>query len=412
MSTVTEIKQFKAGEFLINEGEKGHSAYIIEKGSVEILVAREGKLVQIGTRGEGSIIGEMAMIDDQPRTASVRAVEDCEVLEVSSDDFSRRMEATDPILRMVMKVILARYRDMLSRSKLVIKVPPPGFTKAEELEKSDSVTDVAVNTLKVYNELKNALKNSELKLFFQPIIDLNSGKIAGFEALARWFHPEKGTISPGIFIPVAEESGLIVEISRWALNDACIAINTILNNVNPNTCITDRPLFVSVNFSVFDFSDKDFFAQVKNIILKNNTKPENIHLEITESLLVEQPEIAKDGLEKCRDFGIKVSIDDFGTGYSSLSYLHFFPISTLKIDQSFIRLLLAQENSYQLVKSIIALAKNLNMRIIAEGIEEEKEAKTLKSMGCEKCQGFWFAKPQPLDELLEFIQNYQPPHIK
>ncbi len=411
MSSITEKRKFKKGDFLISEGEKGDSAYIIERGSVEILVAREGQFIQIGTRGEGSIIGEMAMIDDQPRTASVRAIEDCEVLEVSREDFSRRIDATDPILRMVMKVILTRYRDMLSRSKLMVKNPPPSFIKAEEIEKSDSVTDVAVNTLKVYNELKEALKNSELELFYQPIIDLTSGKIAGFEALARWFHPQKGMISPGIFIPVAEESGLIVEISRWALNEACIAINKINKNINPNSCVTNKPLFISVNFSVFDFSDKDFFSQVKNIITKNNTKAENIHLEITESLLVEQPELAKDGLEKCHDLGIKVSIDDFGTGYSSLSYLHFFPITTLKIDQSFIRSMLAQENSYQLVKSIIFLAKNLNMRLIAEGIEDKKEAQALRNMGCEKCQGFWFAKPQSLNEIFEFIENWQPPKL-
>ncbi len=411
MVHTTGRKTFKKGEMLIHEGEQGDSAYIIEKGSVEVLVAREGKLIQIGTRSDGSIVGEMAMIDDKPRTASVRAVEDCEVLEISRDDFARRIESSDPILRMVMQVILTRYRDMLSRSQLVVKVPPPGFIKAEDLEKDDKVVDVAVNTLKVYNELHDAIKNHELKLFYQPIIDLRTGKIAGFEALARWFHPEKGMISPGIFIPVAEESGLIVDVSRWALNEACESINILSKEVNSTSCMMDEPLFISVNFSVHDFSDKDFFSHVEKIMNKNKTKPKQIHLEITESLLVEQPEIAREGLEKCQDFGIEVSIDDFGTGYSSLSYLHFFPINTLKIDQSFVRLMLEQENNYQLVKSIIALAKNLNMSVIAEGVEHREEAAVLKSLGCESCQGFWFARPQPLEDAVEFIRNWCPPDV-
>lgn len=401
------IKSLKAGELLMQEGEKGDCAYIIETGSVEILIDRDGAEQIIGTRGAGALLGEMAMIDDQPRTASVRAVEDCSVLVISREDFARRTESADPILRMVTKVILTRYRDMLGRSRLVVDPPGTaanGDADAASLETDQELRDLAVNTIKIYHELKHGLQNGELQLYYQPIIDLESSRIAGFEALARWIHPEKGMISPGVFIPVAEESGLIVEISRWALDESCKAVKH-LEQFNDGAA----PLFISVNFSVHDFSDRDFLHHVTAIMEKNKTPPAHIHLEITESLLMEKPHVAKEALEKCRAYGFEISIDDFGTGYSSLSYLHSFPIDTLKIDQSFIRSMMAQHSSFQLVKSIIALAKNLDMRVIAEGIEHPEEAAELHKLSCEYCQGFWFAKPQPLEEAAALLQNWSPP---
>ena len=156
-------------------------------------------------------------------------------------------------------------------------------------------------------------------------------------------------ISPGVFIPVAEESGLIVELSRWALDESCKAVKQL-------DAFSDggAPLFISVNFSVHDFSDRDFLHHVTAIMEKNGTAPEHIHLEITESLLMEKPHVAKEALEKCRNYGFEISIDDFGTGYSSLSYLHSFPIDTLKIDQSFIRNVATDRDDAAIVSAITA----------------------------------------------------------
>lgn len=403
----TAKKTFKKGDVLIREGDTAECAYVIEQGNVEILVQKEGQLLQIGTRGAGSIIGEMAMIDDKPRTATIRALDDCTVMEISREDFTRRVEGADPVLKMVMRVIMTRYRDMISRTGGFNKLPP-GATAAEDAENSDEIHDIALSTIKIHNELKAALARNELLLYYQPIIDLQKMKIAGFEALMRWKHPEKGMISPGIFIPVAEESGLIVELSKWALDVSCDAIKDLQKAANPGL-LSDHPLFISVNFSVKDFSDSDFFKQIETTLDKKATKPEQIHLEITESLLMEAPEAAKTALEKCRQHGVAVSIDDFGSGYSSLSYLHYFPIDTLKIDQSFIRSMTSHPASLVLVKSIIGLARNLKMKVIAEGIETQEEAKTVRDLGCEECQGFWFSKPLPYEEAVKFIQNWKPP---
>lgn len=401
-------KIFRKGDILIREGEPGDCAYIIEKGSVEILVMREGRPLQIGTRGAGSLIGEMAMIDDKPRTATIRALEDGEAMELSREDFARRVESADPVLKMVMRVVMARYRDMIGRTQM-LKIPDTK-TGVEENENSNGINDAALNTIKLNNELAAAIGKNELLLFYQPIIDLQKLKIAGFEALMRWKHPEKGMISPGIFIPVAEESGLIVELSKWALARACEDVKVLQKDISP-ALAAKNPLFISVNFSVKDFSDSDFFGQIKNTLHDTGTAPHQIHLEITESLLMEAPEKAKAALELCRAHGVSVSIDDFGSGYSSLSYLHYFPIDTLKIDQSFIRSMASHPASLVLVKSIIALARNLNMKLIAEGIETPEEAKIVRDLGCEECQGFWFSKPLPLADAVRFAQEWKPPTL-
>jgi len=405
---VSTLKTFKKGDTLLKEGDKGTCAYIIEQGNVEILVNREGQLIQIGTRGAGSIIGEMAMIDDKPRTATVRALDDCSVMEISRDDFSRRVDQADPVLKMVMRVIMSRYRDVISRTQTVTIGHP--ISTAEDTENSDEAHDIALSAIKINNELKTALENNQLVLFYQPIIDIQNMKIAGFEALMRWKHPEKGMISPGIFIPVAEESGLIVDLSKWALGVSCETIKKLQSELSPHLA-PEHTMFLSVNFSVKDFSDSDFFKQIENTLASKGTHPDQIHLEITESLLMEAPEAAKEALEKCRKHGVSVSIDDFGSGYSSLSYLHYFPIDTLKIDQSFIRSMSTHEASFVLVKSIIALARNLNMKVIAEGIETEDEARTVRSLGCEECQGFWFSRPMPYEDAIKFVKNWQPPQL-
>jgi EAL domain-containing protein (putative c-di-GMP-specific phosphodiesterase class I) len=397
---------FKKGEILMHQDALEGSAYIIESGTVEILLEKEGQLLQISTRGPGSIVGEMAMIDDRPRTATVRALDECHVIEVTRDDFLRHVESADPIIKMVMRVIVTRYRDMVARIEGIHR--PAHFPSAQEVENTDKFRDVALNAIKVHTELKEALNKNELLLFYQPIIDLQKMKIAGFEALMRWKHPEKGMISPGVFIPVAEESGLIVDLSKWALDQSCDAVKALQQAADPKLT-TGKPLFVSVNFSVKDFSDSDFFTHLDTTLTNKGTRSDQIHLEITESLLMEAPGAARSALEKCRAHGISVSIDDFGTGYSSLSYLHSFPIDTLKIDQSFVRSMLKHASSLALVKSIIGLARNLNMTVIAEGIETEDEAKLIRDLGCEQCQGFWFAKPLPFDDALAFVKNWKSP---
>ena len=399
-------RQFSKGEALMLEGERGECAYIIESGNVEIVVQRDGQHLQIGTRGPGSMLGEMAMIDDKPRTATVRALEDCTAIEITREDFAHRVESADPVLKMVMRIVTSRYRDMIARTDAMRVMP--ASPAAEAAEQSDSNSSTALTTIRLNNELKEALEKGQLVLFYQPIIDVQNIKIGGFEGLMRWKHPVNGMISPGVFIPVAEDSGLITELSQLALELACDAAIK-LQAVASKDLIGPEPLFVGVNFSVKDFSAIDLPGLLQAAIEEKQMDPLQIHLEIVESLLMESPEKARTVLEKCREIGINISIDDFGSGYSSLSYLHFFPIDTLKIDQSFIRTLSKDQGSKVLVKAIIGLAHNLGMKVIAEGVETAADAEYLRSQGCEYIQGYFFSKPLAIEAATEFVQKWQPP---
>ena len=393
-------KSFKTGEIIMSQGEPGTSAYIIEKGRVEILIdTRNGETQYVGSRGPGAMIGEMAILDDAPRTATVRAVEDCELLEITKDDFALRLENADPILHMTTQVILTRYRDMLQRSEII--GDPPKLNEAEDLELTYAEGSSAVETVKITNDFESALNSHEISLHYQPLIELSSGKVKGFEALMRWEHPEKGFISPAVFIPVVEDSGLIVKASAWALKESLLALTRIENRAG-----YDHELFMSVNFSSRDFAADDFVDSVYETISVSDVSAPQVHLEITERLLMGQPDNAKDTLSMCQKAGMSISIDDFGTGYSSLSYLHYFPIDTLKIDRSFVKEMLENESSAALVKSIISLGKSLNMKIVAEGVEEKEEAVQLRALGCDLAQGYYFAKPMPEKDVTDFvIQN-------
>lgn len=395
-------RTFKAGEIILKQGEMGDCAYIIEEGQVEILFQRaDGHSQVISTRGEGTIIGEMAIVDAAPRAATVRALKDCKMLEISREDFAQRLKSSDPVIQMVSQVILTRFRDTLARAEILHEsaaVPPP-----EILERNYATQTDVVESVKISNEFKHALDHDQLELHYQPIIDLQQGMVIGFEALMRWTHPEKGFISPGVFIPIAEKSGLIVEASKWALKESCAALKRMETALGQK-----EKLYVSVNFSSHDFAESDFVENTVGTTLASSLQPWQIKLEITERLLMQQPDRAKDTLQKCKDAGMGISIDDFGTGYSSLSYLYYFPIETLKIDQSFIRAMEKDLRSRELVKSIIGLGQNMGLNIIAEGVETHEEAAILRDMGCEAAQGYHFAKPLPEEKVIALLRHWQP----
>ncbi len=381
-------RKFLAGETILTQGDAGESAYIIEQGRVEIAVEMlNGKTQVIGTRGAGSLIGEMALVDNAPRTATVKVIEDCTLLEITQQEFKKRLETSDPVLRMTSQVILTRYRDTLMRAE--INAESQNWPPAETIELKYAMQSHAVENIKMANEFRVALEEGQLCLHYQPIVDLKLATISGFEALMRWNHPKKGLLLPELFIPIAEETGLIVEASKWALEEACLALKRLMARIGHDD------LFMSVNFSSPDFAAESFVDTVRDIISRSGVPTKLIHLEITERLLMSQPGNARETLRMCREAGMSISIDDFGTGYSSLSYLHHFPIDTLKIDRSFVSDMTENESSMALVKSIIVLAKNMKMHSIAEGVERMEEAKILADLGCDMAQGYYFAKPEP-----------------
>ncbi|HEV7376267.1 MAG TPA: EAL domain-containing protein [Pyrinomonadaceae bacterium] len=244
----------------------------------------------------------------------------------------------------------------------------------------------AVALLKLENDLRRAIERQEFRVYYQPIVSLETDQIAGFEALVRWEHPERGLVSPSEFIPLSEETGLITEIGQWVLQEAC-------RQMRQWQITYQRPLTVSVNLSGKQFIQANLIEQIKTILRETEFDPRWLRLEITESVVMENAEAATSMLLQLRDLGVHLSIDDFGTGYSSLSYLHRFPVTTLKIDRSFIGRMGEGDENSEIVRTIMTLASNLGMEVVAEGVETEEQLALLRSLKCEYGQGYLFSHP-------------------
>jgi diguanylate cyclase (GGDEF)-like protein len=247
-------------------------------------------------------------------------------------------------------------------------------------------------------DLRRALERRQLFLQYQPIVSMDTGTLHGFEALVRWQHPERGVIPPMKFIPIAEETGLIIQIGKWVLGEACRQMRQWQGLLT-----AEEPLTISVNLSAKQFMQPDLLDQVQELLRETSLDPRSLKLEITESAVMEDIETATRTLERLRALGVELSIDDFGTGYSSLSYLQRFPVSTLKIDRSFISRMTESEGTAEIVRTIMKLAQNLGMDVVAEGVETEGQRARLAALECEFGQGYYFAKPLDKDAAGAFL---------
>ncbi|HEV2764909.1 MAG TPA: EAL domain-containing protein [Pyrinomonadaceae bacterium] len=246
----------------------------------------------------------------------------------------------------------------------------------------------AVNLLKLETDLRRAVEREELAVHYQPVVDLRTGRLAGFEALVRWEHPERGFISPSEFIPVAEDTMLVVPLGEWVLREACRQMCR-WHWLSPD----NGSLTLSVNISGKQLAQPRFVEQVEQVLAETHLNPHSLKLEITESVLMENTEAATGMLLRLKALGIQLSIDDFGTGYSSLSYLHRFPVDALKIDRSFVTRMGAGDENTEIVRTIRTLAENMRMEVVAEGVENLYQLKQLTDLNCEYGQGYLFSKP-------------------
>ena len=246
--------------------------------------------------------------------------------------------------------------------------------------------DRAVARLRLETDLRRALERREFRVYYQPITSLATGRLSGFEALIRWQHPTRGLISPEEFIPIAEETGLIVPIGHWVLLQACNQMKQW------HELYGDHSLAIGVNFSNKQFMQPDLVGRIRQVLEETGLEPTSLTLELTESLVMENPESSFALLRQLRELEVRVGIDDFGTGYSSLSYLHQFPIDTLKIDRSFVNQLAVNDENSMIIRTIVNLAHNLGADVIAEGVESSQQLQILKDLQCEYAQGFYFSE--------------------
>jgi EAL domain-containing protein (putative c-di-GMP-specific phosphodiesterase class I) len=390
-----------AGTLLFAEDEAGSCAFLVASGRIEIFLRRDDREVLLANRGPGEIVGEMAILDSRPRSASARVVADCELVIITANQINHRVASTDPVLRMCLGVVIARYREMIGMidSRDRRQVPRDGAATANDF-------DAALGTLSLEGELRRALLRGELELFFQPIVRLPTPRLAGFEALLRWRHPTRGLIPPGDFIPVAEASGLIVDITAWVLKEVGRTFPAILAAALRNVGLVER-LFVSFNVSGYDLSNDEFVQSVATMLETTGIGPGNLTIEVTESVLMKDPAKAVAALEACRRLGLTIAIDDFGTGFSSLSYLGTLPISTIKIDRSFVHSMIEAPASRKIIQMILRLAEELRIPVVAEGIENAREARLLADLGCAFAQGYLFGKPLPLAPTIELTRHWR-----
>jgi EAL domain-containing protein (putative c-di-GMP-specific phosphodiesterase class I) len=255
----------------------------------------------------------------------------------------------------------------------------------------------AVERQSIEQSLRVALERDEFVLHYQPKIDLASGAVIGAEALIRWMHPSRGLVPPAMFIPIAEQSGLIVPIGRWVLREACRQMRVWLD---AGMALRN----MAVNVSAVDLRDEEFCEQTLAVLNEIGLDPEFLELELTETVLMKHINATAAILQGLREHGVRVSLDDFGTGYSSLSYLHRFPIDTLKVDQSFVSQINADSGA-PIVAAIVGMARSLKLRVVAEGVETAAQLAFLRGLECDEAQGYYFSRPVPASEFAAYAQR-------
>jgi EAL domain-containing protein (putative c-di-GMP-specific phosphodiesterase class I) len=247
----------------------------------------------------------------------------------------------------------------------------------------------------IENDLRRALEKGEFLLYYQPQVNCRTGAVMGMEALIRWQHPQRGLVAPDKFIPIAEETGLIVPIGEWVLREACRQAKAWHD-------MGHAGLRMGVNLSARQFQQPDLLQQIHQALEDSGLATSALELEITEGMLMEDPDAAAELLRKLATLGIRLAIDDFGTGYSSLAYLKRFPLHRLKIDKSFVRDISSDPNDAAIVSAVVGLADALNMEVIAEGVESVDQLRYLERNGCCEIQGYFFSRPQPASHFTSF----------
>jgi len=312
-------------------------------------------------------------------------------------------------------------RDVFTTASIGIALSSPGYQSAEELLRDadtamyrakasgegrhevfdKSMHEQAVRLLKIETDLRRAIERKELRLHYQPIMSLHTGLLAGFEALVRWQHPDLGLLSPHEFIPVAEQSKLIIAVTQVVLQEACSQARIWRSQFPP-----DLHFSISVNVPAKYLTKPDLLQEISALIAENELPPEYLRLEMTESGIMEDPESASQALSRLSELGVKTYIDDFGTGYSSLGYLANLPVHALKIERDFVSRLDVDERNSMIVRSIVALAHNLGLKVIAEGVETPHQLDYLKALKCQFGQGYLFSPPRDSEKAAQFLREW------
>ena len=389
MPSPPEPRSHAAGATIFREGEHGDRAYLITRGRVRISARRGGEELTLAEMTAGDVFGEVALVDAGPRSADAVALEDTALLEIRRSSLGATLGDSDPLVPLMLRVLAERFREAQGR------VGRPAAESAPERAAQgafEALRRCAIERVRQEEALRRALDARELEVHFQPIVSLASGILAGFEALVRWRSPRHGLVPPDEFVPLAERTGLIGPIGTWVLETALRAHAGWLDAFA--AAFPHEPLpSMSVNVSPAQITTDVECAALVDTLRSSALDPRLVRIELTESSMVSEPERVLELLQELQRCGVSLAIDDFGTGYSSLRTLCDFPFDTLKIDQSFVRGVPHCTDSVRVVRSIAAMARELGLKVVAEGVETEEQSELLARFGCELGQGYRFAKP-------------------
>ena len=387
-----------AGELVFRAGTPGDCAYVIEEGCVEVLREEAFGSQRVAVLAEGALFGEVALLDRQPRTATVRALLPTRLIRIERAHVESLLQQSDPVIRYLLQLLLARFRrtggfalDRVETETIHDSFRPGGPV--------DDLHAAAVRTLTLTSDLNAAIDRGQLEAFYQPIVEMRERSLVGFEALIRWRHPALGLVSPAEFVPLAEKTGVVHRIGAWVL-DRALRDWTQLRAF----CTGEAGArFMSVNLSAPELSGDDVVETVEATLARHQTTPAELRVELTETIIITRVAQVSSSLARLRGLGVSIALDDFGTGYAGLDYLQMLPFSSIKIDKSFIQQMPRSERSYHIVKSALELARRLSLEVVAEGIEDEATALSLLEMGCRHGQGYLFGKPMPVDRVAGWL---------
>jgi EAL domain-containing protein (putative c-di-GMP-specific phosphodiesterase class I) len=378
-----------AGELVFREGDAPTSAYLIESGRIEILTQQGDEAVVLGRLGPGDLLGEMAVIDQSPRTATARAVTDCTLTVLGREQLNERLENADPIVRALLRGQLQRYRAALA----TLRGDGDAQRAEDSGEREADVDGGAIGKIRLENQLREAITTRSLEVRFQPILEIASGHVRGYEALIRWDHPERGPVSPAEFIALAEETSLIVPVGNYVFERVSEMLASFVRAKH-------APLpWVAVNVSARQLAADGLLEHLVAVARRDHVPAQAFKIEITEGLALDVQRVAA-LIERCHELGLQVALDDFGTGYSNLAHLHRLRFDTVKLDQGFTRQMVDDARSRAIVQAIVTMVASLGADMIAEGVETPEQLELLRVMGCRYAQGFLIGRPQSAEDAL------------
>jgi EAL domain-containing protein (putative c-di-GMP-specific phosphodiesterase class I) len=380
-------RELFAGEVLYRQGEPAESAWLIESGEIELSSLQAGRKVSQGVFGAGEMLGEVALLDDSPHTATAAARSESVLLEIDHEQFDERLNAADPVVRTLVGNLLRYKRSVLAN------LPADAPLPAEDVACSDAEERSGIDKIRLEAELREALDTGALEVGYQPLYDFPAGRVTGYEALVRWNSPRRGPVSPAQFIKLAEETSLIVPIGEHVLEHVLDVL----------TQLRDRggePVpSIAVNLSARQLTEPGMAQQVISRVQRAQLPPGALKLEITESGMLDYASVAA-VMQHCRAQGIPFALDDFGTGYSNLTHLHELEFEFVKVDQAFVRQMFDGARAMAIVQAIIAMAHTIGAEVVCEGVETREQLQRLAEMGVRYAQGYLVGKAAPREAVL------------